>query len=115
MDPHRYIPVPFMTGLWGHRTRSTKTCLSVDNFGVKYFSKDDVGHLLNSLSRDYVVLIDWGGCNYLRLTIKWNYKEAYVNISMPEYVAKELERLRHPKPKLPHYDPHQWTVPDYGI
>ena len=37
MDPHGYYPVPFTTGLWAHKTRKTKFCLCVDDFGVKNF------------------------------------------------------------------------------
>ena len=33
---------------------------------------------------------------------------------MPEYVKKELDRLQNYKPKRRQYDPHFWTVPDYG-
>ena len=33
---------------------------------------------------------------------------------MPEYVKKALDRLQHPKPKIPQYAPHLWTVPTYG-
>ena len=49
MDPHGYYPVPFTTVLWAHKTRKTKFCLCVDDFGVKCFSKDYANHLLNSL------------------------------------------------------------------
>ena len=33
---------------------------------------------------------------------------------MPEYARKLLDRLHHTKPKSTKYDPHCWTVPDYG-
>ena len=48
------------------------------------------------------------------MTIDSNYSEEYVDISMPEYVKKVLDRLKHPKPKRPQYAPHCWTVPAYG-
>ena len=32
-------------GMWKHETRQTLFCLCVDDFGVKYFSKEDVQHL----------------------------------------------------------------------
>ena len=34
---------------------------------------------------------------------------------MPEYLKKALDRLQHPKPKIPQYAPHFWTVPTYKI
>ena len=49
MEPHGYYPVPFTTALWLHKTRRTKCFVCVDNFGVKYFTKDDANHLLDSL------------------------------------------------------------------
>ena len=33
---------------------------------------------------------------------------------MPEYAKKALDRLQHPKPKRPQYDPHLCSVPSYG-
>ena len=47
MKPHGYYPVLFKTKIWAHKTR--KKILYVDDFGVKYFSKDDANHLLNPL------------------------------------------------------------------
>ena len=47
MKPHGYYPVYFATRLWAHKPRK-KSVLCVDDFGVKYFSKDDANHLLNS-------------------------------------------------------------------
>ena len=32
---------------------------------------------------------------------------------MPDYVRKALDRLQHPKPKIPQYAPHRSTVPAY--
>ena len=49
MVPHGYYPVPFKTGLWSHKTTGTKHFLYVDDFGVKYFTKDDTDHLIDSL------------------------------------------------------------------
>ena len=91
-EPNGYYPVPFTTELWEHQTRKTYFCLYVDNFGIKYFSKDDSNNLLKYLSKHYAVSTDWEGLKYLGLTIGWNYKEGYVDILMPEYVTKVLER-----------------------
>ena len=33
---------------------------------------------------------------------------------MPDYVRKALDRLKHPRPKRPQYEPHRWSVPAYG-
>ena len=36
-------------------------CLCVDDFGVKYFSKDDANHLIQTLNNKYECTIDWEG------------------------------------------------------
>ena len=69
MDPQGYYPVTFTTGIWAHKTTRTKFCLCVDDFGKKYFTKDDANHLLNSLKKHYAISTDWEGGNYLGLTI----------------------------------------------
>ena len=113
MDPHVYHPVTFTTVLWAHKTRKTNLCLCVDDFGVKYFTKDDANHLLDSLKMHYAFLTYCEGRNYLGLTIYWNYSKEYVDTSMPEYVKKALDRHQHPRPKIPQSSPYFWTVPRY--
>ena len=48
MESHGYYPVPFITRLFSHYNRKTKQN-PIDNFGVKYFTKNDSNHSLNSL------------------------------------------------------------------
>ena len=114
LEPQGYYPVPHTTGLWKHKTRKTKFCLCVDDFGIKYFSKEDAEHLLNALNKSYKVSVDWTGKNYCGLTFNWNYDEGYVDISIPGYIEKALKRLQHKKSKRPQYSPHTWTQPSYG-
>ena len=114
MEPHGYYPVPFTPGFWGHKNRKTKFCLCLDEFGVKHFSKDDADQLLEYLKNKYAISADWGVFNYLGLTIYWNYNKEYVDIFMPEYVEKLLNKLQHPKPKRTQYASHLWTLPAYG-
>ena len=70
----------------------------MEDFGVKYWSKEDKDHLCNSLGKILKYTTDYEGKNYCRLTLNWNYKLGYVDISMPGYVPRALERLQH-KPK----------------
>ncbi len=114
LAPYGYYPCPQTTGIWRHTTRKTRFCLCVDDFGIKYFSKDDADHLLNALKAKYKISTDWEGKNYCGLTLDWNYAEGWVDISMPGYVKKALERLQHIAPKSPQYAPHRWTAPSYG-
>ena len=104
--PQGYSPVTGTVGLWTHSTRKTKFCLCVDDFGIKYFNKGDADHLLRAIGDHYTYTTDWDGKNYCGLTLDWNYKAGYVDVSMPGYVQKTLERLQHKPPSSPQYSPH---------
>ena len=112
-EPHGYYPVLINNGLWAHRNRKRNFCFCVDHFGVKYFTKDDANHLLDSLKRHYAISTDWEGYNKLGLTIDWRYSKGYFDISMPEYVEKMLDRLQHSRPKRHQYTLHHSTIPRY--
>ena len=103
-----YFPDKYCPNIWSHESRPTKFCLCVDDFGVKYFTKDDAQHLITSLQQSYDITID---C----LDIEWNYDKEYVDISMKHFVIKTLQRLQHTFPSKPQYAPHSWTVPNYVI
>ena len=78
-------------GMWKHETRDTIFCLCVDDFGVKYFSKEDVQHLHDTIATEYTCKIDWKGENFLGYTIKWDYEKGHVDISMPDYIRNALK------------------------
>ena len=56
-----FEPAAGTTGLWYHRSRPTKFALCVDDFGIKYFLKDDAEHLIKTLKKYYVISKDWTG------------------------------------------------------
>ena len=114
LAPHGYYPEKHTVGLWAHVSRPTKFCLCVDDFGIKYFTQQDADHLLNALKGHYKVSTDWTGNHYCGLTLQWNYSDFYVDISIPGYVAKQLNRFQHPKPQKAQYAPHRWSLPSYG-
>ena len=114
IDGHGYYHIPFTTGLWSHRTLKTKFCLCVDDFGIKFFSQQDLNHLLTALCNKYDVTVDWAGESYLGIDINWEYIKGHVDISMSEYTPKALTRLNHTATKKPQYAPHRWTAPGYG-
>ena len=64
LKPYGYVPDPICPCIWKHNTRRTIFCLCVDDFGVKYYTKDDANHLIGAL-KDYKVTIDWEGKNYI--------------------------------------------------
>jgi hypothetical protein len=49
LAPFGYQECKNTPGLWYHETRPITFTLVVDNFGVKYISKEDVNHLIVSL------------------------------------------------------------------
>ena len=109
-----YTPIPLTNGLFKHSTRKTVFTLCVDDFGVKYHSKEDLDHLMNTLKENYDISIDKEGCNYCELSIDWNCQQGYVDISMPSYVYKALKNLCIRHHYAPQHAPHRWTQPAYG-
>ena len=106
LKPHGYYPIPHTDGLWKHHTKPITFCLCVDDFGIKYFHKSDVQHLISSLKRSYDVSEDWSGKNFCGLTLEWNYTQQYVDISMPSYITKLLTKFQH-KLHRPQFSPHE--------
>ena len=48
-------------GLWKHESQPLTFTLVVDDFGVKYESKDDMDHLIASIKSTYKLAKDWMG------------------------------------------------------
>jgi hypothetical protein len=111
---HGYAPCTHTPGLWTHSTRPIAFALVVDDFGIKYTNRDDAIHLLSALEELYTVTTDWTGSLYLVMTLTWDYICATVDISMPGYVTKALERFQHTLPHRHEHSPHAWTKPVYG-
>ena len=109
-----YNPCPMSTGIWSHKSRRTKFCVCVDDFGIKYFNNDDADHLLNSLKQHYQLTIDYTGNDYCGLTIDWNYHKKYVDISMPGYLDKVLQHHETTPPLRSVSTPHPYSQPVYG-
>lgn len=109
-----YHPAPHTPGLFLHATRKISFTLWVDDFGVNYIDPADVEHLLRLLEQHYTMTTDWSGTKYLGLTLKWDYDQRTVDLSMPGYIQRTLERFQHPLPTRPQHSPHAWTAPTFG-
>ena len=72
--PYGYYPIPHTIRIWKHKSRPITFCLCVDNFGVKYFHKQEVDYLIQALQQNYKLSIDWEGKHYCRFNLQWNYK-----------------------------------------
>ena len=50
---HGYTRTGFTPGLFKHATRDNMFTLDIDNFGLKYTSKNDALHLIDTLKKKY--------------------------------------------------------------
>jgi hypothetical protein len=52
----------------------------VNDFGVQYFNKEDVDHLINSIEANYPVKTDWTGSKHnIGIGLDWDYTKREVN------------------------------------
>lgn len=106
MKQHGYKHDPGTARVWKHNTRQTIFCLCADDLVIKYYNKEDLNHLITSISSHYKYYIDTTGTHYMGLTLNWNYDKQFVDISIPGYVPKLLQKLLHEPPNKPEYAPH---------
>jgi hypothetical protein len=109
-----YTQSKITPGYWKHMWRPISFTLVVDNFGVKYSGKEHVHHLTQVLRQNYQIEEDWGGTQYIGLTVDWDYTRREVHISMPGYVEKALVQFGHQVDKDPQHQPHKHTILSYG-
>ena len=88
--------------------------LVVDDFGIKYIGQENAQHLIDALKDFYEVEIDWKGKLYCGISLDWHYDAKYVNISMPNYVHKQLIRYKPDPPRRPQFSPYEPKPIHYG-
>jgi hypothetical protein len=86
----------------------------VDDFAVKYVSKQHEEHLRNALLRTYELTTDWTATVYSGMTLKWDYKNRTCDFSMPGYVSNFLSKFQHDAPKHPQHTPSRYVTPVYS-
>jgi hypothetical protein len=107
LKKHGYIQFLNTPCLFSHLTRDVQFCLVVDDFGIKYGSRDDAEHLIKTLqSNGYQLTIKDKGNTYLGMDIAFT--PSSVSISMPGDIEKMLQRFR-PNYLLPSRS-HPWKV-----
>jgi len=109
-----YHQSQIIPGLWTHKTRNICFTLVVDDFAIKYTKKEDAQHLIDALEKDYTISTDWDATKYIGLTINWDYVIRNVNIHMPGYLSKAMQRFKHPTPAKQQNAPHPHIAPNYG-
>ena len=112
--PHHYLPCPVTPGLWMDTTSDLMFTLVVDDFGVRYTKRSDVDRLLTTLRTKYRLTTDWTGSRYIGLTLTWDYEHRTVDLTMPGYIVRALQRFTHSTTTHPQHAPHAWTAPSYG-
>ena len=70
LKPFGYTTIIGTVGIWQHETRPIIFCLCVDDFGIKYNSKQDAQHLLDAIGANYKYTYDWTGSNYCELKLE---------------------------------------------
>ena len=114
LSNHGYAPIPGTPSLWKHVNRDITFYLVVDDFGVQYVGHENAEHLLCSLQELYTVTIDWTCSLYCGINIMWNYSSRSVDISMPGYIKKLLQKFQQSPPSRRQNVPRPWNVPVYG-
>jgi hypothetical protein len=109
-----YVAAQHTPGLFRHVTRPISFCLVVDDFLVKFIDKINAEHLVTTLKSLYEITTDWNCSQYCGLTLDWDYLNRTVDVSMPGYIERALERFQHKKPTRDQHSPSAWITPTYG-
>ena len=99
--------------LFRHHFNGTVFALVVDDFGIKYTTREGADHLIRTLSLLYDIKIDWVGRTYVGFTITFDPLLRTVALSMPGYINKILKRFNI-SPSARASTPAVYTPPSYG-
>jgi hypothetical protein len=85
----------------------------VDNFGVKYVGKEHADHLIKCIKEQYGITEDWAGDLYCGIRLQWD-RARTLDISMPGYIHKLLQKYKHRMPPRPQHCPYSPSPKQYG-
>ena len=91
--PFGYAQDPNVPCLFKHESNGMQFTLVVDDFGIKYFSRESAEHLIACLEVLYPLKVNWTGHKYLGMNIDFAADRRSVTLSMPGYVRKQLLRF----------------------
>ena len=86
----------------------------VDDFRVKYIGKKHAEHLLKAIQGHYKVSTDWEEQQYCSISIKWNYQQQVVDLSIPGYTQAALHIFQHRPLSRKEHAPYSWERPNHG-
>ena len=93
LKKHGYIPCRYTPALWKNNTQLISFTLVVEDFSAKYVGKQQSHHLIDVLRSLYKITVNWAGRKYLDITLICNYEQVWVDISMPNYVLKDMNEF----------------------
>ena len=76
--------------------------------------KEHAQHLIQALNETYQITVDREGSLFCVMYLKWDYDKRTVEVSMPGYVQKHLEELKHPVPNRLQHAPSKYVQLEYG-
>jgi len=114
LNKEGYYKSPLVPALWKHKTRPTQFVLIVDNFGIKYFMKNDLDHLANTLKKYCEVKVDPEGKESVKIELDWDYTNKKVHLSMKPYLDKALRQFDNVAPTKRQQSPYPHVEPKYG-
>ena len=88
LNKEGYFKSPLVPALWKHKMQPTQFVLTVNNYGIKYFTTEDLDHLINTLKKYYDVKVDPEGKELVKIELDWDYKNRKVHLSMKPYLNK---------------------------
>jgi hypothetical protein len=109
-----YRPTSHTHGLWMHDARPITLSLVVVGFGIKDVGQEHAEHLKASIEKHYQISCDWTGSAYCGLQLDWDYKNKFVDLSMPGYIKAALHKFQHPTLTRPENAPYTWSLSIYG-
>ena len=88
--------------------------LVVDDFGLKYFNRNNADHPVAALKGKYKISEDWTGSLYCGIDLIWDYKNRTLDLGMSGYIKTQLQQYKHKKPSRPQHYPHPVVPRQYG-
>jgi hypothetical protein len=111
---HGYNQAPNTPCLFRHSSNSVAFTLVVDDFGIKYTHDKDADHLLTVLRELYIMTEDRGTLQkYVGITIKHDRQQRLMQLSMPGYIDKAIQRFGQAKQRGAK-SPIIYEPPQYG-
>jgi hypothetical protein len=65
---------------------------------MKYSGEEDIVHLTKCIKEKYELTKDWNRNLYCGICLTWDYVARMLNISMPGYIIKQLQKYKHASP-----------------